>query len=410
MGRKHKWNEKYEGVNYQSKSSLRLNFSYKSQQQFQTYECDPDQEQSWQVAAEIVVDIKRDIRDGAFDYKRWFPESKKSKKYAPTRGAFLKDYLPYYNELRKKGIQRMGKGKPLAASSYESNRSTIVGILTPAFGNICVDELAAEDIYKWGEEYCKNVTTNTLSNIITVLRVALDFAVLEKLIPLNPLIGITLYGHKKSIKIDKHDPFDREEMHALLLAAETTEFVNYLRFAFFTGLRPSEQIALTWSDYNSKLRTIRVDKSLTDVDEVATDVKTPASDRTIHLSPTAIYALDCQKMHTKLKGGEIFQNPFDQKSWVGSRPIRDRFILLCRDAGVRYRKPYQTRHTYASMQLTVNENPAFISEQMGHTDVSFTLRTYASYIQRHRSDAGWLADSEFTDLPIDKQNLLVLSK
>ena len=77
MGRKHKWNEKYEGVNYQSKSSLRLNFSYKTKQQFQTYECDPDQEQSWQVAAEIVVDIKRDIRDGAFDYKRWFPESKK---------------------------------------------------------------------------------------------------------------------------------------------------------------------------------------------------------------------------------------------------------------------------------------------------------------------------------------------
>jgi len=79
MGGKHIWQAKYNGVNYQSKSALRINFTYQGKQRFEKIECDPDQEQSWQIAAEAAYDIKREIRDGTFDYKRWFPESKKLK-------------------------------------------------------------------------------------------------------------------------------------------------------------------------------------------------------------------------------------------------------------------------------------------------------------------------------------------
>ena len=60
------------------------------------------------------------------------------------------------------------------------------------------------------------------------------------------------------------------------------------------------------------------------------------------------------------------------------------------------------------MQLTSGENLGFISQQLGHTDVAFTLRTYASYIQKHSPDAGYKADAEFTDLVTNKQKLLVL--
>ena len=406
MGRKHKWNQKYEGVNYQSRTTLRLNFTYKGQQQFQTYECDPDQEQSWLIASEIVYDIKRDIRDGAFDYKRWFPDSIKAIKYAPTGGAFLKDYLPYANDVRLAGIPKLNK-KPLAQSTYIYNKRAIERILIPAFGNICVDELTADDIYEWADHYGKKVITNTLSNILSPLKVSLDLAVLEKKITENPLKGITVYGLPKANKLDKHDPFDKDDIKKLLSNGD--EFSNYIRFAIFTGLRPSEQIALTWQDYSETMKTIRVDKGFADLDYEVSGLKTPAAYRVIHLSPTAIYALDCQKKHTKPQNAEIFVNPYTKKMWTGSSPIRQRFRLLCKNIGLRYRKPYQTRHTYATINLTVGENPAFISQQMGHTDLSFTLKTYASYI-KNNSNAGFKADSEFTDLDIDKQKLLVLQK
>jgi integrase len=37
--------------------------------------------------------------------------------------------------------------------------------------------------------------------------------------------------------------------------------------------------------------------------------------------------------------------------------------VLSRDAEVRYRYPYQMRHTYVSMMLSAGENPAWIARQ-----------------------------------------------
>ena len=38
---------------------------------------------------------------------------------------------------------------------------------------------------------------------------------------------------------------------------------NYFEFAFFTGLRPEEQIALRWSDLDTRLNTIRIQRAKT---------------------------------------------------------------------------------------------------------------------------------------------------
>src|SRR5262245_65741624 len=59
-----------------------------------------------------------------------------------------------------------------------------------------------------------------------------------------------------------------------------------------------------------------------------------------------------------------------------------------RRAGVRYRKPYQTRHTYASMALMAGESPMWVARQMGHTDWSLTAKRYARWIPSDMPDAG----------------------
>ena len=338
MGTKFKGKE-YKGVSKKSETSLRVSFSYRGKQHQEAFERDPNKIESWQELADIVIDIKREVRDGDFDYARWFPKSSSAAKYKPTRGALLKDYLVYYHEKRVDGIPQLGK-KPLATSSYAYIKRTIKGILTPAFGNLCVDELTADHVYKWAAKYGKTCTTITLSNIISPLRVALDLAIFEKIITTNPIKSITLYGLPRAKKSKKHDPFDRDEIKHILLAC-SGQLHNYIRFAFFTGMRPSEIVALTWDDYNAALKTMEVDKALTDTDTVAGECKTYASNRTVYLSPTAIYALECQKMHTKLQGKEIFNNPYTGKSWKGSVQIRQRWMTLLNKAKVRYRKPYQ---------------------------------------------------------------------
>lgn len=55
---------------------------------------------------------------------------------------------------------------------------------------------------------------------------------------------------------------------------------------------------------------------------------------------------------------------------------------------MRYRYPYQMRHTYASMMLMAGEPPQWVAHQLGHRDPSFTLRTYARWIPSDTPEAG----------------------
>ncbi len=56
------------------------------------------------------------------------------------------------------------------------------------------------------------------------------------------------------------------------------------------------------------------------------------------------------------EGKRIFHNPFTQVPWNSSDQIRDPWRTVLKRAGVRYRNPYQMRHTYASMILSAGEN------------------------------------------------------
>ena len=47
--------------------------------------------------------------------------------------------------------------------------------------------------------------------------------------------------------------------------------------------------------------------------------------------------------------------------------------------GIRYRRPYNLRHTYATIMLMAGMNPAFCARQLGHS-VEMFLRTYAKWI------------------------------
>lgn len=405
MGRKqNKFEKKYNGLKQRSPNSIQISFTYQDKQRREPISnIDPTDEKIWQGLAADLARIKYEIRTDEFDYSRFFPDSPRAKLFAPTKGALLKTYLPYFMKIRRKGIQKMGK-KPLRDSTFHTNMLLIKQILIPAFGNLCIDQINADHVYDWAEKYRNGRTTKTLKNILSPLRVALDYAVLERLLLINPIKTLTVFGDKKTQKVDKHDPFTKDEIELLLLHC-SGQLHNYIRFAIFTGLRPSEQMALVWDDYNALAKTLNVDKAITDLsDSVEVGGKTFCSERIIKLSPTAIHALECQKIHTHSIGKYIFHAPpnryngYVEKPWKGSRDLLKQYKTILKNAGVRYRKPYSTRHTYASMQISAGENLAFMSKQLGHESIAFTLKTYASWIANSDPDAGNKADKLFTDL------------
>lgn len=91
------------------------------------------------------------------------------------------------------------------------------------------------------------------------------------------------------------DPFSIQEAERLIAALHRDwgeAQGNYDEFRFFTGLRPSEQIALVIADYDAKHRTLSITKAR--VAGIDKDVTKTGNDRRIALPPRAVAVLERQ--------------------------------------------------------------------------------------------------------------------
>ncbi|EPF16398.1 Site-specific recombinase XerD [Cedecea davisae] len=78
---------------------------------------------------------------------------------------------------------------------------------------------------------------------------------------------------------------------------------------------------------------------------------------------------------------------------VGS--VNQSWEAAMRRAGLRYRKAYQSRHTYACWSLTAGANPNFIASQMGHANAQMVYQVYGR----------WMTDNDREQLAILNQKL-----
>lgn len=67
-------------------------------------------------------------------------------------------------------------------------------------------------------------------------------------------------------------------------------------------------------------------------------------------------------------------------SWYVPTAWNTKWAAIQKRSGIRPRRPYQTRHTYACWCLTARGNLAFIAKQMGHKDFSMLVQVYAKWM------------------------------
>ena len=170
------------------------------------------------------------------------------------------------------------------------------------------------------------------------------------------------------------DPLSRDEIDRLLAAAG--DWRNYFEAAIFTGMRPSEQIALRWSDVDLKKRSITIRTAR--VRGADKDTKT-RSIRTILLPDEALAAIKRQEPMTRT-GEHVFLHPVSRIRFSDTQPPSDAWKRICKLAGVRARDARQTRHTYATLMLLAGAKPAFVSRQMGHANSQMFFKTYSKWL------------------------------
>jgi|JRYJ01.1.fsa_nt_gb integrase len=200
----------------------------------------------------------------------------------------------------------------------------------------------------------------------------------------------------KPLKIPKSDvqPFTLEQTH-LLITRIRKDYQNYLKTRFFTGMRSGELHGLKWKYVDFERRLILVREALVGGEDEYT--KTDASQRDLPMSEVVFEALSEQFKATghleyvfcNRAGEPIDTNNFTKRVWYP----------LLRHLGLTLRRPYQTRHTAASLWLAAGESPEWVAKTLGHASTEMIFRVYsrfcANLIQRDGSATDRLLNSVF---------------
>ena len=358
------------GIGSRSPDSLYIDFNYNGIRYKETLPIKPTKSSLKEISRKREA-ILYEISIGSFDYAKHFPTSKNAHLGKASQLIKIELLLADYIETQR---------KRRADSTFDSYRKIINHHLSPTFGDIYIQELTVSKINKWINTL--TIKNKTINNILIPLRGICSDAYQDGLIDINPMKRIP----NLKVKQDEPDPLDPSEITKVLNAC-TGQIKNLFQFAFWTGLRTSELIALEWGDIDWNKNVIRISRA-----RVKGKLKAPKTDagiRDVKILPLALSALKSQKQFTYLNGKEVFHNPRTEQPWKNDAPIRKTaWQPTLKRAGIRMRIPYQTRHTYASMLLSACENPMWVAQQMGHADWGMIRKRYGRWIPEIDTSAG----------------------
>lgn len=205
-------------------------------------------------------------------------------------------------------------------------------------------------IRKWIDNN-KRLSPYTIKRYSVNLKAVFNNAIKEGLVKKNPFDSIQIKYPVRDIK------FLTEEELKILIGTEMKyqNIKNAFLFSCFTGLRLSEIIRLTWSDFNEKDSRIKIYQSKTD--------------NIIYnkIDSNALMIINEQK-HLKVNSKDrIFKLPtykylrINIRNWIESAKISKKITFHC------------ARHTFATLMISNDVPVEVVKEYLGHHDISTTM-------------------------------------
>lgn len=328
--------------------------------------------------------IDAEITLGTFDYARYFPASPNVRRFQQVRdvnpqntnGSNVSDDTPTVDDFAREWFE---ENQIRWKRSYRYMiRSTLDGHLLPVFGQKKVSSITKGEVLKFRSTLAKvsngnkeGLSPDRINHIMTPLRMILADAA-DRHNFTTPFIGI------KPLKVPRTevDPFSLDEVRQFL-AKVRPDFRSYYIVRFFTGMRTSEIDGLKWSNVDLERKQILIRETVVMGEEDTT--KTDSSRRHIEMSKPVYEAICLQYKVTGQMNGFVFctrtGEPYNYSN-ITNRVWYPTLRLL----GLKKRRPYQTRHTTATLWLAAGENPEWIARQMGHSTTKMLFTIYSRYV------------------------------
>ena len=273
-------------------------------------------------------------------------------------------------------------------SSHQTYKGYIDNHIKPNIGNIPLEKLTTMDLQKFyrklltkgrverieSKEQPKGLSAKTVRNINQVISSAMDLAVAQKIILVNPTNACEL----PKVEHQEMQTIPAEQLQAFLDEARATGVYEMYYIELATGLRRGELLGLKWQDIDWKNGIIKVRRQVARIDGeiVEAPLKTKNSYRAVTISPQAIEVLKQQKTKTKeLKDPYIFPSP--NGGPISPDSVNNMLKRVLERAGIPKVRFHDLRHTFATIALQNGVDIKTVSGMLGHFSAGFTLDTYA---------------------------------
>lgn len=350
----------------------------------------PDTPENRSLLERKLAAIQAEIRSSTFDYTHHFPRSRLAARLlsslAPPStlpgvspafpGALPGALTVTFGEFAETWMAEM---RPMwRISTRQLHDSLLNRYLLPAFAHLPLGAIGRADLMRFRAELITTVrgrrklplSPASVNHVLKLLRAILAEAA-QRYQFQNPAEQL------KRVKNPRKDiePFSLTEVD-LILKHCRADYRNYLVVRFFTGMRSGEIHGLKWARVDFDRRQILVRETYGHGRVEYT--KTDGSQREIDMSGLVFDALRAQHRATGDRD-YVFCNtrgaPVDEKSmtrWV--------WYPLLRLLNLKPRRPYQSRHTSATLWLAAGESPEWIARQLGHTTTEMLFRVYSRYV------------------------------
>ncbi len=270
-------------------------------------------------------------------------------------------------------------------SSHQTYRGYIDHHISPYIGDIPLEKLSTMDLQKLyrklmtkgrverieAEKQSKGLSAKTVRNINQVISSAMDFAVAQKIISVNPCKAVAL----PKVEYKEMKTIPAEQLEAFLREAKETGVYEMYYIELATGLRRGELLGLKWQDIDWKNGIIKVRRQVARVDGeiVEAPLKTKNSYRAVTISQQAIEVLKGQK--AKTNDAYVFPSP--NGGPISPDSVNNMLKRVLARAGIPKVRFHDLRHTFATIALQNGVDIKTVSGMLGHFSAGFTLDTYA---------------------------------
>jgi len=282
---------------------------------------------------------------------------------------YFKDYFAHWIKLYKEGSVRsitLNKYK-IAYSWLERN-----------YSKLKLNDINRTVYQEMINCYAKDHERQTTMDFHHIIKGAILDAVDDGLIERDPTRKVVIKGKNPSEKKIKY--INQYELHALINSLELGGEINWDYFILLvakTGLRFSEALALTPSDFDFARQTIYVNKTWDyKGNRGFLETKNNSSIRKVQIDWQLVVQFSAliQKMDAE-------RPIFIRNSRVYNSTVNEILEKRCRTAEVPVISIHGLRHTHASVLLFAGVSIASVARRLGHASISTTQKTYLHIIR-----------------------------